>query len=385
MPTPTLTPTPTDPSTHAPMRARAKARATGGRAGRAVLAAALPLLALAACGGGGGGPAAPVTPPPVTPTQPPASAVRGVHDPVVAKENGVYWLFHTGDGVPVRRSTDLVTWETAGRVFPTRVPGWASTTIPGVEFPWAPDIVRYNGKWHLYYSLSTFGSQRSAIGVATNATLDPSDPRYRWDDQGLVLESRPGVSAFNAIDPNVALDADGQPWITWGSFWGGLMLRRLDAATGKLATTGDTTTYNVAARSGLASYAIEAPTLVREGEWYYLFASYDFCCRGAASTYHVRVGRARQITGPYVDRAGVPLREGGGTVVLEGSGRVKGPGHQAVLADGDRRWLVHHFYDEFANGVPTLQVRPLTYGADGWPTVGEPITPIPASSRAPAR
>ncbi len=350
---------------------------------RALAAALLLAAALAGCGGGNG-PASPTTPTPTPPTPPtpaPVNHVRGVHDPVVAKENGVYWLFHTGHGVPIRRSTDLVTWDTAGRVFAANTPAWASTAVPGVEFPWAPDISYFNGRWHLYYSLSTFGSQRSAIGVATNATLDPRDARYRWEDQGVVVTSAPGVSDFNAIDPNLALDAQGRPWLSWGSFWGGIMLRRVDPATGKLATTGDTTTYNVAARSGLNAYAIEAPTIVREGDWYYLYASYDFCCRGAASTYHVRVGRSRQITGPYVDRAGVSMAEGGGTTVLEGSGRVRGPGHQTVLADGANRFLIHHFYDEQANGVPTLQVRRLTYGADGWPQVGEPLAAPPARTR----
>jgi hypothetical protein len=209
---------------------------------RRALPHALLAAALAACGGGGGGSGSTgptPTPPTPTPTPtPPVSAVRGVHDPVVAKDNGVYWLYATGDGIPIRRSTDLITWDTAGRVFPGRTPAWAPTAVPGVEFPWAPDISYFNGRWHLYYSLSTFGSQRSVIGVATNATLDPRDARYRWDDQGAVVESRPGVSTFNAIDPNVALDAEGAPWLTWGSFWGGIMLRRLDAATGKLATTG---------------------------------------------------------------------------------------------------------------------------------------------------
>lgn len=311
-------------------------------------------------------------------------AVRGVHDPAVIKQDGVYWLFATGRGIPVRRSRDLVHWDTAGRVFPDTVPAWARAAVPGVEFPWAPDVAFFNGRYHLYYSLSTFASNRSVIGVATNVTLDPADPRHRWEDRGAVVESATGRTPFNAIDPNVAFDDAGQPWLAWGSFWGGIKLRRLDAATGKLSTV-DTVTHSLAARAGvdarrgpLDAQSVEAPFIVRRGGYYYLFASYDLCCRGARSTYNVRVGRARTITGPYVDANGVALTANGGTVVLAGSGRVLGPGHNAVLADGDRHYLVHHFYDAEARATPTLQIRPLLWGEDGWPRAGEPLTPPPA-------
>jgi len=259
------------------------------------------------------------------------------------------------------------------------VPAWAPAAVPGTQFPWAPDISFFDGRYHLYYSLSTFGAQRSAIGLATNATLDPASSHYAWVDRGKVVESVPGVSSHNAIDPAVALDERGRPWLAWGSFWGGLKMRRLDAATGKLSRE-DTTTYSLAARTGvdvtrgpLDSQSVEAPFIVRHGDHYYLFASYDMCCRGERSTYNVRVGRSAAITGPYVDRDGVALTEGGGTRVLAGSGSVRGPGHNSVLADGGRHYLVHHFYDAGAKGRSTLQIRPLLWGEDGWPRAGEPL------------
>lgn len=328
-----------------------------------LVAAALALAAAAAgCAGN-----SPPEPRPAVPDT--VSAVRGVHDPVIAKENGVYWVYSTGRGVPIRRSRDLLHWDSVGRVFTNATPPWALDSVPGVQFPWAPDIAYFNGRWHLYYSLSTFGSQRSAIGVATNAVLDPSDARYRWEDQGQVVKSVTGDS-HNAIDPNVAFDADGAPWLAWGSFWTGIKMRRLDPATGKLSAT-DTTLHSLAARGTFG--AIEAPFIVRRGAWFYLFVSFDACCQGSASTYNVRVGRASAITGPYVDRAGVAMMNGGGTVVLAGSGRVRGPGHNAVLQDGDRDYMVHHFYDDLARGTPTLQIRPITWSEDGWPQVGEPL------------
>ena len=83
------------------------------------------------------------------------------------------------------------------------------------------------------------------------------------------------------------------------------------------------------------------------GEFYYLFVSFDHCCRGVNSDYKVMVGRSRSLTGPYVDRAGKPMLEGGGTLVLAGAGtgRLRGPGHNAILRDGDKDWFVHHYYD----------------------------------------
>jgi len=316
-------------------------------------------------------------------------AVRGVHDPAVAKADGVYWLFATGRGIPVRRSRDLVHWDSAGRVFAEGVPAWARAAVPGVEFPWAPDIAFFNGRWHLYYSISTFASQRSVIGVATNATLDPARPDYRWVDRQQVVASETARTPFNAIDPNVAFDEQGQPWLAWGSFWGGIKLRRLDPTTGKLSVT-DTVTHSLAARVGtdavrgpLDPQSVEAPFIVRRNGYFYLFASYDLCCRGAASMYNVRVGRSRRITGPYVDANGVPMTADGGTIVLAGAGRVRGPGHNAVLADGGRDYLVHHFYDAEARGIPTLQIRPLVWEGDGWPRAGDPLTPPPSPGPPP--
>ena len=341
--------------------------------------ACLAVLELAGCGGLSR--SASPTPATLSPARPVAtqpSPVRNVHDPAVIKVGTLYWLYSTGPGIPIRRSTDLVHWRTVGRVFVQALPAGADALVPGVRFPWAPDVSFYHERFHLYYALSTFASQRSAIALATNATLDPTQPGYGWTDGGVVVTSDTGDS-FNAIDPTVALDERGEPWLAWGSFWGGIKLHRLNAATGRLATA-DTTTYSLASRVGpfvtsgpTDAEAIEAPSIVAHGGHFYLFASYDLCCRGAASTYNTRVGRSVAITGPYVDRTGRALTAGGGTVVLAGAGRVSGPGGGSVLVDGDRAYLVHHFYDTQANGTPTLQVRPITWSAEGWPVVGDPL------------
>lgn len=316
---------------------------------------------------------------------PPSSVQQGgvsVHDPSIIKDGGDYYIFATGRGIPILHSTDLTHWESAGRVFEA-MPAWATEAVPQARGSslWAPDISDFAGRYHLYYSVSSFGSQRSAIGLALNEVLDPASPKYRWVDQGLVVESHPGTSSFNAIDPNVVLDEAGEPWLSWGSFWGGIKMRKLDLRTGRLSTE-DTTLYSLAARQGTEmttgpndAQSIEGPYIIHRGEYYYLFASFDMCCRGVNSTYNVRVGRSRQVTGPYVDASGVPMTEGGGTVILRGDpqGRVRGPGHNSILTESDRQYIVHHYYDADDNGRSKLQIRPLTWSADGWPTVGDPI------------
>jgi arabinan endo-1,5-alpha-L-arabinosidase len=315
--------------------------------------------------------------------------VRDVPDPSIIAQDGHYYVFSTEPGIGIRRSDDLYHWTKVGTVLPGALPSWAQREVPGTQFPWAPDVSLFGGAYHVYYALSTFGGQRSVIALATSPTLDPRAPGYGWKDGGVVVESTPGRTPFNAIDPNVAFDEGGTPWLAWGSFWGGIKMRRLDPATGKVSAQ-DTTTYSLAARAGVNAVkgptdeqAIEGPFIIRHGGYYWLFVSFDACCRGAESTYNVRVGRAPAITGPYMDRAGVAMTEGGGTLVLAGTGMIAGPGHNSILTTGDRQYIVHHFVNikegpaspDAPLAIPrSLQIRPLYWGWDGWPIAGEPIT-----------
>jgi arabinan endo-1,5-alpha-L-arabinosidase len=296
----------------------------------------------------------------------------GVHDPTMIKADGVYYVFSTGDqnygsgNIQIRKSADMETWSLVGVVFPKQ-PAWIAEEL-GVAPPnlWAPDISYFNGKYHLYYAGSTFGSNSSVIGLATNATLDPESPDYAWRDEGMVVRSRTAFN-WNAIDPNVAFDESDTPWLSLGSFWSGIKLQRLDAGTGKLSEE-DTELYDLASRGG---GPIEAPAIVRRGDFYYLFVSFDTCCRGLDSTYKIMVGRAEQITGPYLDRAGIPMLGGGGTLLLDSRGRYHGPGGQAVVLDDGVYRLVHHYYDREQSGAPKLQIHDLGWTADGWPEVAE--------------
>ena len=298
----------------------------------------------------------------------PEGAIQRVHDPVIAYEGGTYYIFSTGSRIPVVCSKDKLSWEHCGRVF-TRNPAWTREVNPNLADIWAPDISFFNNKWHLYYAVSTFGTQNSAIGLATNVTLDPESPDYEWVDQGEVLRSRPG-DPWNAIDANLVLDEKGEPWLAWGSFWSGIWMGPIDRATGKLATTASNY-YQLADRSAGSDNtpAIEAPFIVqRDGKWY-LFVSFDQCCQGIGSTYNVRVGRSDSLTGPYVDREGMPMNEGGGTLILSEYGQWKGPGHNGMLVEDDVFWMVYHAYDAKQIGISKLRIESISWGADGWPAL----------------
>ena len=313
-----------------------------------------------------------------------------VHDPVAARCGDIWYLFSTGFGISILSSQDLTSWEPAGRVFDTP-PQWALDTVPGYHgHTWAPDILFHEGTYYLYYSCSSFGKNTSAIGVATNRTLDPASPDYRWEDKGCVVRSIAGRDNWNAIDPNVFIDTDGTGWMSFGSFWGGIKLVRLDASLTRIAepqewyplcrrpegTAEDTSRTDDAIQADPrgkdfdpGNGAVEAPFIVRHGDWYYLFVSYDLCCRGPKSTYKVVTGRSKSVTGPYVDAEGTPLMQGGGTVVARGNARYPGVGHCAVVStDGGEKMLLHA-YDRETGYNAVLLVRSLDWDREGWPSI----------------
>lgn len=325
---------------------------------------------LASCQAAGGEVTPEMTKTPAPPAEiiEPQGFFQRVHDPVIAEENGQYYIYHTGPLIPMLCSPDKVTWEMCGRVFKVN-PAWSREISPNLIDFWAPDISYFNDRWHLYYSASTFGSQDSGIGLATNVTLDPDSPDYAWEDQGIVLRSRPG-DRWNAIDPNLVLDETGEPWLVWGSFWQGLWMRKIDAQTG-LFDPDDEEYHHLANRSAWPgnTSAIEAPFIVRYDNRWYLFASFDQCCQGAQSTYNVRVGRSDKLTGPYVDRDGVEMLKGGGTRILSEYGQWKGPGHNGMLIEDGIYWMVYHAYDANQIGVPKLRIESIAWDDEGWPSL----------------
>ena len=308
------------------------------------------------------------------------------HDPVAAYCDGRYYVFTTG--LTVMSSADMKTWRFEQRVLP-ETPQWAvDKGFRGM--PWAPDIQYINGKWYLYYSYSRFGKNTSAIGVAINKTLNPESPDFKWEDQGMIVESIPGRDEWNAIDANVILDEEGTGWLCFGSFWRGIKMFKLDETMTKMAEPQEWyplcrrpegTTKDIAGKDdGIkrdprgpdfdpGNGAVEAPFIFRHGDWYYLFVSYDLCCRGANSTYNVVVGRSDKVTGPYIDKDGVPLMQGGGTSVAKGNGRYAGVGHCAVVTFDGQDYLFMHGYDAQADYRSKLLIRELSWTPDGWPVI----------------
>jgi arabinan endo-1,5-alpha-L-arabinosidase len=305
--------------------------------------------------------------------------VAGTHDPSIIKEGKIWYVFATGkapDGgqFAVRCSEDLEHWRLCGHVFDT-VPDWIHQRSPGTRDLWAPDISWVNHEYRLYYAYSLFGKNTSGIALATNKTLDPANPDFKWIDKGLVFESK-ATDNYNAIDPNLVLDKKGSAWLVFGSFWDGIKMWRLDDS-GMLSKT-DTTLYSLARRARPdtaeaappnlpANYqAIEAPFIVRHGSYFYLFTSWDLCCRGLKSTYRTMVGRSKSVTGPYVDAAGKSLTEGGGTELLTANARWLGPGGQSVLlGPRGKDLIVFHAYDS-RTGKPSMQLSTIDWSG-GWP------------------
>jgi arabinan endo-1,5-alpha-L-arabinosidase len=274
-----------------------------------------------------------------------------------------YWGFSTGRGIRSYHSRDMEKWEPGPQVF-DRAPGWNAELVPGTRELnyWAPDVVRVGDKYLLYYSVSVFGKRTSAIGLATNTTLDPADPKFKWIDEGAVIQTT-GKEDYNAIDPSVMLDRDGKLWMAFGSFWSGIKLIELDPETGK----------RIADDSPMSSLArakeIEAACIYRHGDEYFLFVNWGLCCRGINSTYNIRVGRSAKITGPYLDKEGKDLLQDGGTLVIGSDGDFIGPGHAGILERDGRTFMSMHFYDGKRGGLATMAIRELTWDDKGWPTV----------------
>jgi len=303
--------------------------------------------------------------------------VQPVHDPSIIRQGSTYYLFTTdvlglpaGNYLPIRCSQDKINWTACGSIFPAAMPAWVVAKVPGIAGLWAPDISYFNGLYHVYYAGSTLGSQRSVIGLVTNTTLDPTDPAYKWVDQGEVLESQPGDD-FNAIDPNIFLDADGSIWLTYGSYWTGIKQRQIDPATGLLLAS-NTTRYNLATRPGVPNNPIEGASLVAHNGYDYLFVSIDYCCNAdiATDNYKEAVGRSTSPHGPFVDENGTPMMNGGGTVLLQGDGGWNAPGGGTAWIDpasGDSL-IVFHALNMNQNGALYLWLKNLAWSND-WPSI----------------
>ena len=174
------------------------------------------------------------------------------------------------------------------------------------------------------------------------------------------------------------MDGDGKFYSAGGSFWSGIKLIQLDPETGKRIP--DSPMYS------LASYdSIEASFIYYHDGYYYLFLDWGMCCRGVNSTYNMRVGRSKKITGPYLDKEGKDLLDRGGSLLLETDGAFIGPGHPGIIKVDDNYLLGMHFYNGARNGASQYAIRPLEWDKDGWPYVVTPPTETEASTQTPAQ
>lgn len=298
-----------------------------------------------------------------------------VHDPSIIRQGSTYYLFSTdasstqGGFIPIRCSTDKIAWSACGYLFAT-LPSWVSGAVPQATEIWAPDVSYFNGAYHVYYAVSSFGSNVSAIGLATNTTLDSTDPNYSWVDQGLVLQSSVSDN-FNAIDPNILIDAGGSVWLNYGSFWTGIYQQQIAPASGQIMS--GSATYHLAERaSSVPNDPIEGSSMVYENGFYYLFVSWDYCCESdpSQSDYKIVVGRGASPNGPFTDESGVDMATGGGTILLQGDSTWAGPGGQTAYIDPtDGDLIVFHALMLSQNGLDYLFVRSLTWTND-WPVIG---------------
>lgn len=301
--------------------------------------------------------------------------VSPVLDPSIIRQGSTYYVFSTdanasqGGFLPIRCSTDKVSWKACGFVF-SALPSWISTAVPGATELWAPDISYFNGLYHLYYAASIFGTNSSAIGLATNPTLDQADPSYQWTDQGEVLASHTGTN-FNTIDPSILVDATGSIWLTYGSYWTGIYQQQIDPATGKIMT--GSSVFHLAQRApSVANDPIEGASLVYANAYYYLFVSWDYCClpNYTQDNYKIAVGRSASPHGPFLDESGIDMAAGGGTVLLQGNGTTWGaPGGETAYIDASGSDLiVFHALNLNQNGLHDLFVNPLGW-SNGWPVI----------------
>jgi len=296
-----------------------------------------------------------------------------LHDPgTMIKDGNNYFVFGDGQGISGITSTDLRNWTAVSAVFPGSPPAWTTNNISGFTgYFWAPDEAYFNGRYNLYYACSEWGTINSAIGLVTS----PSLVSPVWTDQGKVIESNyptttnTDLTAYNCIDPSIMVDTNGTVWMSFGSYSDGILIMQLDPSTGKRLSA-SSPIYRVSNNGPVFfSNTEEGSCLYRHGGYYYLFVNFGGCCAGVNSTYNIRVGRSASVTGPYYDKNGTNMINGGGTMVLESTARYIGPGHAAIMNDNGTNWFTFHYYDGNNGGAATLGLMQLNWTADGWPAL----------------
>ncbi len=284
--------------------------------------------------------------------------------PEIVKYGDTYYMYIMAPHISIKASKDLINWETVGTAFGTSDPSWLETEVPGYGI-WAPGVYQIKDKYYLYYSISTIGSQNSAIGVAVNTTLDHTSPDFDWVDLGMVIRSKTGDD-YNCIDPNIITDENGDYWLTFGSYWTGIYQRQINPDTGLLQED-NTELFHIAQRQ-TNNKAIEAPYIIKRGEYYYLFTAFN----PMDNSYQNRVSRSTSVHGPFLDRDGKPALEGGGTEVTKSLSELFMPGHASVFLDDDGQYYLVSEY--FRKDSPSIMlIGTIVWDEEGWPVTS--LTP----------
>ena len=297
------------------------------------------------------------------------------HDPSMVRFEDGYALMSTNNNLQLWTSEDAYSWKDHKSTV-SAIPQWAFQYAPGTEGIWAPDVYYMNGEFRVYYCVSVFGKRSSAIGYQSTTSIVPGTSGYGWKDHGHVFHTTTS-DKYNAIDADVVRDTEGNYWMAFGSFGLGIQLIKLDATTGYQAND-DKTVYNIARRTSKASEgAEEGPSLIEHNGKYFLFTAWDKCCQQGANieqtTYKTAYGRADKVTGPYKDRAGYDMANGGGTILLERYGRYVGPGGGEAFQDLNRVRFVHHYYDLNGDKYNHIHIRDVVFTDDNWVEMGQPF------------
>jgi arabinan endo-1,5-alpha-L-arabinosidase len=273
-----------------------------------------------------------------------------IHDPsTIMMCDGKYYTFGTGGGGLV--SEDGWTWH-------------SGAVRPGGGL--APDAIKIGDRYYVAYASKgggLAGGHAGAINTMWTKTLDPKSPDFGFQDNSVVVTTD-GVEDCDAIDPSFLLDpTNGRLWLTYGTYFGFIRIVELDPKTGKRAPGNQP--VNIA-------IDMEATAMMYRDGWYYLLGTHGTCCDGANSTYNIRVGRSKKVTGPFLDNMGMDTLKGGGKLVVAASGRFIGPAHFGLLdlGDGVQKFSCHYEADLDRSGRSVLDIRPLLW-KDGWPVAGD--------------
>lgn len=321
-------------------------------------------------------PAAADTAPPPVDVEPagqlPLTGSLDLHDPTIWKAGDAYYAAPSHRGIWTAPSLEGP-WRNIGSV-PTAA--WAGGAV------WAPHVQQIGDTTYYYYSTSAFGTNNSAIGLKTTKT--PHIPSSYVDHGAPIVASgtrSPERNTFNAIDPALEKDDEGNWWMVWGSHFDGIFIQQLADDMVTLLGEPQLVAHRASERFPVDNpnfNRIEGPSVFKYGEWYYLLTAWDWCCRasGNDNTYKIVAGRSKDIAGPYLDKNGVDLAQGGGTIILNSRvaqegvtppGLYRSPGAPDYFWEGDTLYLVYHAH----RPGTTMGIRPFNWD-DGWPFFYEP-------------